>query len=90
VIVVAYLLGRSDVLGPAAVQVLSRLAFFVASPALLFATLAHADVGAVFSEALLVTAVTSSGRVPALPAGRAAAPPAAGGRPRWARWPAGT
>jgi predicted permease len=60
VIVVAYLLGRSDVLGPAAVQVLSRLAFFVASPALLFVTLAHADVGAVFFEALLVTAVTSS------------------------------
>jgi malonate transporter len=60
VIVVGYLLGRSDVLGPAAVQVLSRLAFFVASPALLFVTLAHADVGAVFSEALLVTAVTSS------------------------------
>ena len=60
VIVVGYLLGRSGVLGPAAVEVLSRLAFFVASPALLFVTLAHADVGAVFSEALVVTAVSSS------------------------------
>ena len=60
VIVVGYLLGRSGVLGPAAVKVLSRLAFFVASPALLFVTLAHADVGAVFSEALVVTAVTST------------------------------
>ena len=60
VIVVGYLLGRSGVLGPAAVHVLSRVAFFVTSPALLFVTLAHADVAAVFSEALLVTAVTSS------------------------------
>lgn len=60
VIVVGYVLGRSDVLGPAAVDVLSRVAFFVASPALLFVTLAHADVGAVFSDALVVTAATSS------------------------------
>ena len=57
---VGYLLARSGVLGPAAVQVLSRVAFFVASPALLFVTLAHADVGAVFSDALVVTAVSSS------------------------------
>jgi malonate transporter len=60
VIVVGYLLGRWEVLGPAAVQVLSRVAFFIASPALLFVTLAHADIGAVFSEALMVTAVSSS------------------------------
>jgi hypothetical protein len=60
VIVVGYLLGRSGLLGPAAVEVLSRLAFFVASPALLFVTLARADVDAVFSEALVVTAVSSS------------------------------
>ena len=60
VIVVGYLLGRSGVLGPSAVEVLSRVAFFVASPALLFVTLAHADVDAVFSEALVVTAVSSS------------------------------
>lgn len=60
VVVVGYLVGRSGVLGPGAVEVLSRVAFFVASPALLFVTLAAADVGAVFSEALVVTAVTSS------------------------------
>ena len=60
VIVVGYLLGRSGLLGPASVEVLSRLAFFVASPALLFVTLAQADVRAVFSEALVVTAVSSS------------------------------
>jgi malonate transporter and related proteins len=60
VVVVGYLLGRSGVLGPGAVDVLSRLAFFVATPALLFVTLAHSDVHAVFSGALLVTAVSSS------------------------------
>ena len=60
VIVAGYFLARSGVLGPAAVEVLSRLAFFVASPALLFVTLAHADVRAVFSEPLVVTAVSSS------------------------------
>ena len=60
VIVVGYLLGRSGALGPKAVDVLSRVAFFVASPALLFVTLAHADVHAVFSASLIVTAVSSS------------------------------
>lgn len=59
VVAVGYLVGRAGVLGPAATQVLSRAAFFVASPALLFVTLARADVAAVFSEALVVTAVTS-------------------------------
>jgi predicted permease len=60
VIVVGYLLARTGALGPKAVEVLSRLAFFVASPALLFVTLAHADIHAVFSEALVVTALSSS------------------------------
>jgi malonate transporter and related proteins len=60
VILVGYLLGRSGVLGPSAVDVLSRLAFFIASPALLFVTLAHADIRAVFSAGLVVTAVSSS------------------------------
>lgn len=60
VIVVGLLVGRLGVLGPGAVQVLSRTAFFVASPALLFTTLAHAEVGAVLSNDLAVTAVTSS------------------------------
>jgi malonate transporter and related proteins len=59
VVAVGYLVGRAGVLGPAATQVLTRAAFFVASPALLFITLARADVGAVFSEGLVVTAVTS-------------------------------
>lgn len=60
VIAVGYLVERAGVLGPTAVQVLSRAAFFVATPALLFTTLARADIGAVFSTNLLVTAVTST------------------------------
>ncbi|MCE0766156.1 AEC family transporter [Pseudonocardia kujensis] len=60
VIAVGYGIGRAGVLGPSATQVLSRTAFFVASPALLFVTLARADVGAVFSSALVVTAATST------------------------------
>ncbi|GAA0903001.1 AEC family transporter [Pseudonocardia zijingensis] len=59
VVAVGYLVGRTGVLGPAATQVLSRAAFFVASPALLFSTLGRTDVHAVFSEGLVVTAVTS-------------------------------
>jgi malonate transporter len=60
VVAVGYLVGRTGVLGPTATHVLSRAAFYVASPALLFVTLARADVGAVFSEGLVVTAVTSA------------------------------
>ncbi|OLT13492.1 hypothetical protein BJF78_22105 [Pseudonocardia sp. CNS-139] len=60
VVAVGYLVGRAGVLGPAATTVLSRTAFFVASPALLFVTISRADFNAVFSEALVVTAVTSS------------------------------
>ncbi|MHA6796551.1 AEC family transporter [Pseudonocardia bannensis] len=60
VIGVGYVIGRSGTLGASATEVLSRTAFFVATPALLFVTLAGADVPAVFSEALVVTAVTSS------------------------------
>jgi malonate transporter len=59
VVAVGFVVGRAGVLGPTATHVLSRAAFFVASPALLFVTLARADVGAVFSEGLVVTAVTS-------------------------------
>ncbi|MEJ3654703.1 AEC family transporter [Actinomycetes bacterium KLBMP 9759] len=59
VIGVGYLVGTSGVLGPTATHVLSRAAFFIATPALLFSTLARADIAAVFSANLLVTAVTS-------------------------------
>jgi predicted permease len=60
VVAVGYGVGRAGVLGPHATRVLSRTAFFVATPALLFTTLARTDIGAVFSSNLLVTAVTSS------------------------------
>ena len=56
VIAVGWIVGRSGILGAPAEGVLSRLSFFVASPALLFLTLAEADTGAVFSAALIGTA----------------------------------
>lgn len=56
VVAVGYALGRSQLLGPDAVQVLSRLSFFVLSPALLFTVLAEADVAALFSDLLPTTA----------------------------------
>ena len=55
VIAVGYLLARSGTLGPHAPEVLSRAAFSVATPALLFTTLAAADLSAVFSTTLVIT-----------------------------------
>lgn len=43
VIAVGYLVGRTGVLGEQARYVLNRVTFFVASPALLFTTLADSD-----------------------------------------------
>ncbi len=54
VIAVGYLLARAGTLGPHAGGVLSRVAFSVATPALLFETLASADLAAVFSRTLVV------------------------------------
>ena len=51
---VGYALGRWNVLGDTAGMVLSRLAFFVAIPALLFVTLAQAQVGQLVDPASLV------------------------------------
>jgi malonate transporter len=56
VVAVGYGIGRSGLLGPDAPRVLSRLSFFVLSPALLFTVLAEADVTALFSELLPTTA----------------------------------
>ena len=56
VIAVGWIVGRSGILGAPAEGVLSRLSFFVATPALLFLTLAEADTGVVFSAALIGTA----------------------------------
>ncbi|AZS85431.1 AEC family transporter [Streptomyces griseoviridis] len=59
VIGVGYLIGRQGYLGEHGREVLTKLAFHVASPALLFTTLARADLSVVFSSRLLVTAMST-------------------------------
>lgn len=56
VIAIGYIVSRSGILGQAAPFVLSRIVFFVLSPSLLFTVLADADVHALFSKLLLVSA----------------------------------
>lgn len=56
VILVGWFVGRRKLLGENAQLVLSRLSFFVASPALLVETLARADLHTVFAQPLLVAA----------------------------------
>ena len=56
VIAVGWVVGRSGLLGAEAPGMLSRLSFFVATPALLFLTLADADTATVLSRALVGTA----------------------------------
>ncbi|MBZ4486448.1 AEC family transporter [Microbacterium sp. cx-55] len=58
-IVVGYILGRIDLLGPHARHVLSRLTFYVLSPFLLFTVLAQADVHSLFSALLPVSAIAA-------------------------------
>ncbi|MFJ8884874.1 AEC family transporter [Streptomyces sp. NPDC102402] len=60
VIGIGYVLGRRGHLGDDGRTVLTRLAFNVATPALLFTTLAGADLSVVFSERLLVTAAATA------------------------------
>ncbi|WP_159944740.1 MULTISPECIES: AEC family transporter [unclassified Nocardiopsis] len=54
VVVIGYMLGRLPLLGPGAKEVLTRLAFYVASPALLFTILADADLSVLVSAPVLV------------------------------------
>ncbi|MEV1078003.1 AEC family transporter [Streptomyces sp. NPDC050211] len=61
VIAVGYVLGRRGHLGEHGREVLTKLAFHVASPALLFTTLAQADLSVIFSSRLLVTALSTAG-----------------------------
>lgn len=58
-IVLGWILGRIDLLGPHARHVLGRLTFFVLSPFLLFVVLAQADVHTLFSALLPVSAVAA-------------------------------
>lgn len=60
VIAVGYLVGRAGILGPGAGPVLSRLAFFVLNPALLFTVLAEADLASLFSNLLPTAAVVAA------------------------------
>lgn len=53
VILVGYIVERFGVAGPGAGRVLNRMAFFVATPALLFTILSTADVNVLFSSFLL-------------------------------------
>ncbi|MDD7937132.1 AEC family transporter [Actinomycetospora lutea] len=59
VVAVGVLVGRLGVLPDGATETLSRTAFFVASPALLFVTLLRADVARVLSTGLVVTALAA-------------------------------
>ncbi|OUE24414.1 AEC family transporter [Clavibacter michiganensis] len=56
IIAVGYGVGRSGIAGPGAQHSLNRVAFFVATPALLFTVLAKADLDVVFSAFLLASA----------------------------------
>lgn len=60
VIGVGYVIGRQGHLGEHGREVLTKLAFHVASPALLFTTLARADLSVIFSSRLLVTAMSTA------------------------------
>ncbi|WP_337063124.1 AEC family transporter [Kineococcus sp. G2] len=55
VVAVGYLLGRSGALGPDAQTVVSRLVFFVGTPALLVRTLAGTDPGELLSGQVVLT-----------------------------------
>jgi malonate transporter and related proteins len=59
VIGAGYLIARIDLLGAEGQRVLTRLAFFVLLPCLLFATVATADLRSIFSSVLPVAAITA-------------------------------
>ncbi|KOS53285.1 AEC family transporter [Rhodococcus rhodochrous] len=59
IIAIGFALGRTGTLGPEAQFVLSRMVFFVATPALLFDSLATSDLSVIFSPTLYVAAATA-------------------------------
>ena len=59
VIALGYLLAHLKILGEHGQFVLSRLVFFVATPALLFVTLAQSDLAVILSPVLVVAGVTA-------------------------------
>ena len=60
VVATGYGTGRSGILGPTALDVLSKAAFFVFSPALLFIVLGDADIQVLFSALLPVSALAAT------------------------------
>ena len=60
VVATGYLTGRIKILGPTALDVLSKAAFFVFSPALLFIVLGDADIRVLFSALLPVSALAAT------------------------------
>ena len=58
VILIGYFVERFGIAGAGAGRVLNRMAFFVATPALLFTVLSHADVSVLFSEFLAAIVCT--------------------------------
>ncbi len=54
-----YLVGRRGLLGPQGQLVLSKFAFYVASPPLLFLTISEADIARILSAPLVVAAVSA-------------------------------
>lgn len=61
VVAAGYVVGRLKILGESALDVLSKAAFFVFSPALLFIVLGDADIGQLFSNLLPVSALAVAG-----------------------------
>jgi len=61
VVATGYVTGRIGILGPTALDVLSKAAFFVFSPALLFIVLGDADIQVLFSDLLPVSALAAIG-----------------------------
>ncbi|GAB3445485.1 AEC family transporter [Streptomonospora sediminis] len=59
IVAVGYMLGRLDVLGANGRQVLTTLAFYVATPALLFEILSTADLSVLVDAPLLVSALST-------------------------------
>lgn len=59
IVLAGYIAGRSGVLGEGTGPLLSRSAFFVFSPCLLFTVLAEADVTVLFSSVLAVAAISA-------------------------------
>lgn len=58
VIALGYLIERTGLIGENALKPLSRLIYFVASPALLFTVMVDADLGVLLSPGVMVTVIT--------------------------------